>query len=90
MTIERAVRNRLPELAAKISVLNSSSAWFANNANFEIEQSEFWPDDQTYKQVKFTGPVVININSVQLVAEDHLQPIELTFAAKMQSGEPSR
>lgn len=86
MTIERAVRNRLPELAAKISVLNSSSAWFANNANFEIEQSEFWPDDQTYKQVKFTGPVVININSVQLVAEDHLQPIELTFAAKMQSG----
>lgn len=86
MNPAKAVRNRLPEAAIKFSALNVSGAWFANNANVQTEESEFWPDDPSYKQIAFTGGVVLTISAVNLNAEDDLEPIELAFAAKMQSG----
>lgn len=90
MTIERAVRNRLDEDAYKISDLNVSGSWFAvGYSESLISHSEFWPDDESYKQVKFSGvsgSVEMTISGVELLPEDDLDPIEFSFAAKMQSG----
>jgi len=86
VTTGRAVRNRLPASAQKLTVLGETGSWFSDNDDYEIEASEFRPDDASYRQVSFVGQVELTISSVILEAEDHLDPIEFVFAAKMQSG----
>lgn len=86
MTIVRAVRNRLSETASKLSAIDVSGSWFSDNQNYAIEHSEFWPEDDSYKQVVFSGQAELTVSAVALDARDDLNPMELAFAVKMESG----
>lgn len=86
MTFVRAVENRLSEDAKKLSSINVSGSWFSDNLDYSIEHSEFWPEDNSYKQIVFFGQVQLTISAINLKALDDLNPIELAFGAKMESG----
>lgn len=90
MTFARAVTNRLPEKAEKLSELNSSGAWFASNySSATTENSEFRPDDTSYKQIYFSGisgDLELIAESIELGVLDDKAFFEFAFAVKMQSG----
>ena len=89
MSFEKAVINRLGDLAKKLTAFNQSGAWYATSyGSVTTSHSEF-STDTSFLTAKFSAvsdPFELTISGLELTPNDDGAFIDFTFYARMNSG----
>lgn len=89
MSFEKAVVNRLGNLAKKLTSFNESGAWFASSYGSLVTSHSEFSSDTSFRTAKFSSisdPFILTISGLQLTPNDDGAFIDFTFYARMNSG----